>query len=183
MQYFARTTRDVGRNKKKALDDNFIVEMKKKVQCSHVHKLILKEFQTEDPGISRMKSLMRSYVSWRSMDRGIERLVKSCKGCALAAKSPLIKFNWWPETDCSWLHLHINFAGSLNGSYYLMFVDNFFKWPEILRCKKPTTGVVIGFLHELFTRFGVAIPMFLTKPPNLHQKNSRDFVKCLWWNT
>ena len=27
------------------------------------------------------------------------------------------------------------------------------------------------------------IPLFLAMPPNLHQKNSRDFVKCLWWST
>ena len=35
-------------------------------------------------------------------------------------------------------------------------VDSYSKWPEALRCRKPTTGTTSGFLHELFTQFGVA---------------------------
>ena len=64
-----------------------------------LQKQILKEFLTGHPGISRMKSLTRSYVYWRRMDTDIDSLVKSCKGCALAAKAPPIKYNQWPETD------------------------------------------------------------------------------------
>ena len=33
------------------------------------------------------------------MAEDIQNLVKSCRGCALAVKSPLIKFEPWPETD------------------------------------------------------------------------------------
>ena len=58
-------------------------------------------------------------------------------------------------TDHPWSHLHIDFTGPFNGSYHLMAVSRFFKQPEILRCKKPITGVVTGFLHKLFARFGV----------------------------
>ena len=35
---------------------------------------------------------MRSYVYWPNMDKDIENIVKSCKGCALAAKTPPIKY-------------------------------------------------------------------------------------------
>lgn len=104
--------------KSKVLEDKFITEMKKKLKdrtkldsgvysmCNDIlmyserlvvplalQKRILKEFH----GISRMKSWMRSYVYWCSMDRDIECLVKSCKSCALAVKAPPIKFNPWPE--------------------------------------------------------------------------------------
>ena len=65
-----------------------------------LQKRILKEFHTGHPGISRMKSLMRSYVYWSSMDRDIDSLVKSCKGSALASKAL--------ETDCPWSCLHID---------------------------------------------------------------------------
>ena len=34
-------------------------------------------------------------------------------------------------------------------------MDSYSKWPEVLRCRRPTTGTTIGFLHELFARFGV----------------------------
>ena len=42
---------------------------------------------------SRMKTLMRSFVYWPKMDKNTENAVKLCKGCALAAKAPPIKFN------------------------------------------------------------------------------------------
>ena len=34
-------------------------------------------------------------------------------------------------------------------------MDSYSKWREVLRCRRPTTGTTIGFLHELFARFGV----------------------------
>ena len=34
-------------------------------------------------------------------------------------------------------------------------MDSYSKWPEVLRCRRPTTGTTIGFLHELFAWFGV----------------------------
>ena len=47
------------------------------------------------------------------MNRDIESLIKSCKGCALVAKALPMKFNLWPEIDCPWSRLHIDFAGPL----------------------------------------------------------------------
>ena len=43
----------------------------------------------------------------------------------------------------------------LEDFYYLILVDNYSKWPEVLRCRRPTTGTTIGFLHKLFAQFGV----------------------------
>ena len=142
-------------------------------------KQILRELHTGDPRISRMKSLMRSYVYWHSMDRDIESLIKTCKGCALAAKAPPIKFNPWPETDCPWSHLHIDLAGSLNGSYYLIVVVSFSKWPEILRCKKPTTRIVIGFLHELFMRFRAPDSTISDNTTQFTSKEFKRFCKMV----
>ena len=39
--------------------------------------------------------------------------------------------------------------------YYLTVVDSYSKWPEVLRCRRPSTGTIIEFLYELFARFGV----------------------------
>ena len=63
-----------------------------------LQKRILKDFHVGHPGATRMKSLMRSYVFWKNMDRNIEETVKACKGCALAAKAPPIQFTPWPKT-------------------------------------------------------------------------------------
>lgn len=89
------------------------------------------------------------------MDVDIENMVHRCKGCALAAKAPPIVHKPWPKTDHPWTRLHIDFAGPVEDYYYLIVVDSFTKWPEVLRCKKPTSNTTTTFLHELFARFGV----------------------------
>ena len=76
-------------------------------------KQILKDFHTGLPGMTRMKTLMRSYVYWLSMDKDIEIMVKSCKSCTSIAKAPPIKFNSWPKTDKPWSRLHIDNAGPI----------------------------------------------------------------------
>ena len=51
--------------------------------------------------------------------------------------------------------IHVDFAGSMEDIYDLIVVDSYTKWPEVLRCNRPTTGVAITFLHELFAQCGV----------------------------
>ena len=118
-------------------------------------KRIQKEFHIGHPGMSRMKSLMGSYVCLTNMDRDIENTVKISKVCALAAKTSLIKLSSWPKTDWLLSRIHIDFAGPLYSFYNLIKADSFSKWPEIFRSKKATSEVVTSFLHELFTPFGV----------------------------
>ena len=69
-----------------------------------------------------------------SLRKWMKTWVKSCKGCSLAVKSPLIKFQPWAVRDIPWSHLHLDFAGLLNRAYYLVVVDSYTKWPEIRKC-------------------------------------------------
>lgn len=120
-----------------------------------LQRCMLKEFHIEYPGIFRMKSLMRCYTYWPKMDQDIKNLVKSCRGWTLAAKSLPIKILPWLKTDIPWSRIYIDFTGLLNRAYYLVVVDSYTKWPEILKCRRPTTVVMINFLHKIFGRFGV----------------------------
>ena len=118
-----------------------------------LQKRILSEFHWGYPGMSRMKSFMRSYVFWSGMLKDIEKTVRNGRGCALAAKLPSIISNSWPKADTTWSRLHINFAGPLNGSYYLVVVNSLRRWPEILKRIKLTSTMTIDFLLELFVRY------------------------------
>lgn len=171
------TTKEI---KKEAESNDFILEIKSKMVANDqkvqeiysicdgillygervvvpkkLQKRILRDFHMGHPGINRTKSLMRSFVYWKGMDVDIENMVHRCKGCALAAKAPPIVHKPWPKTDHPWTRLHIDFAGPVEDYYYLIVVDSFTKWPEVLRCKKPTFNTTTTFLHELYARFGV----------------------------
>ena len=98
---------------------------------------------------------MRCYVYWPNMDRDIADMIESCKGCALAAKSPTTTCKPWPKTDHLWQRIHVDFSGPIDNIYYLIVMDSHSKWPEVLQCQRQTTKCTIGFLHELFARFVV----------------------------
>ena len=138
-----------------SLCDNILLYGERVVIPKTLQKQILKDFPAGHPGKNRMKNLMRSYMYWPKMNLDISNTVDACKGYALAAKAPPITYKPWPKTDQPWSRIHVDFAGPIEDIYYLIVVDSYTKWPEVLRCKRPTTGVAITFLHELFARFGV----------------------------
>ena len=138
-----------------SLCDNVLLYGERVVIPKTSQKRILKDFHAGHSGKNRMKSLMRSYVYWPKMDLDISDMVDTCKGCALAAKASPITHKPWPKTNQPWSRIYVDFAGLMEDIYHLIVVDSYTKWPEVLRCKRPTTGVAITFLDELFARFGV----------------------------
>ena len=127
------------------LCDEVLLYQDRVVIPATLQRRILKDFHIGHPGITRTKSLMRSYIFWKNLDKDIENIITSCTGCALAAKSQLIKFSPWPKTDLPWTRIHVN----------LIVVDSYSKWPEVFKCKKSNSEVAIRTLRELFARFGV----------------------------
>ena len=51
-------------------------------------KLVIEELHAEHQGISRMKSLGRSFVWWSNMDADVEECVKRCEVCQAHQKVP-----------------------------------------------------------------------------------------------
>ena len=86
----------------------------------------------------------------------------------MASKARQIKFNPWSR-------LHIDFADPLDGYYYLIVVDSFSKWPEILKCKKMTMEMVINLLHKLFAWFIVADCIVSDNGTQFTSKEFKDF--------
>ncbi|KAH9588111.1 hypothetical protein MS3_00000116 [Schistosoma haematobium] len=101
---------------------------------------VLKQFYTGHPGIKRMKSIARSYAYWPLMDQHIVDLVSKCTQCQQAAKcnAKILPVSW-PQPEYPWSRIHVDFAGPINGITYLVVVDAFSKWPEIVPVMPPTT--------------------------------------------
>lgn len=127
------------------------------------HKLqsqCLRQVHLGHPDIQRRKALSRSYFYWPGMDRDITEWVNSCQPCQLAAKSPpsCTKNTNWPST-VPWHRVHVDYAGPVNGEWYLVVVDSFSKWPEIIQTSSITTKATIGILRALFARFGMPVTL------------------------
>eukprot|EP00731_Ephydatia_muelleri_P031413 Em0022g927a len=54
-----------------------------------------------------------------------------------------------------WARIHIDYAGPFEGKYWLIVIDAYSKWLEIVSHQSITTLSTIKSLREIFSRFGV----------------------------
>ena len=116
------------------------------------------ELHAEHMGASKMKELARKYFWWPGLDGELESLVKTCPKCLenrdLPKKSPLHPWEW-PMVP--WHRVHVDYAGPMNGVYYLVLVDAHSKWVEIFPTQTITSKATIGLLRSCFARFGLPV--------------------------
>ena len=117
---------------------------------------VLEVLHSTHPGVSRMKSLARSYVWWPSMDSDIEQRVRNCQACQqhlnAPAKAPLHPWEW-PER--AWSRVHVDYAGPLDGLMFLIVIDAYSKWMEVVPVKSATSQVTIDKLRSIFVTHGL----------------------------
>ena len=134
---------------------------------------ILKMLHEGHPGCTRMKLLARRYVYWQGIDRDIEEQVKNCSACQDAAKMPARNEpSPWPTPNCAWERIHVDFAGPLEGLMFLIVVDAFSKWPEVVHMSSTTATGTIKELTRIFAQQG--FPKVLVSD-NGTQFTSREF--------
>ena len=116
-----------------------------------------------------MKGIARSYIWWPGLDTEIEMMVRSCHECKIVqnnpSKSPLHLWEW---PSGKWQRIHIDYAGPLRGLMYLVVVDAYSKWPEVIIRHSTTSKSTIGALRTLFTQHGL--------PKVIVSDNATNFV-------
>ncbi|XP_065076499.1 uncharacterized protein K02A2.6-like [Ochlerotatus camptorhynchus] len=123
-----------------------------------------------------MKAIARSYVYWPFLDSEIADYVKSCRHCATAAKSPpKCAPVPWPRSSKPWERVHIDYAGPINGEYYLVVVDSYSKWPEIIQTRSTTSAATIGILKDVFARFSVPATLVSDNGPQFTSAEFQGF--------
>ncbi|XP_058827463.1 uncharacterized protein K02A2.6-like [Topomyia yanbarensis] len=121
--------------------------------------------------MKRMKTLARSYVYWSSLDADIVNFVKACQHCAAVARSPPHSSPVpWPKQTAPWQRVHEDYAGPIEGEYYLIAVDSISKWPEIIQTSRITLAATISIFCGLFARLGM--------PATLVSDNGTQFTNA-----
>ncbi|XP_003369635.1 putative integrase core domain protein [Trichinella spiralis] len=121
------------------------------------------------PGIVRMKALARSYFWWPKMDEEIEKTVNTCDVCQSSrAAMPKAPVHSWETPNNPWSRLHIDFAGPFQEKTFLIVVDAFSKWLEVIPISEMSTRTVIEELRQLFATHGL--------PNTIMSDNAAQFV-------
>ena len=139
---------------------------------------ILTSLHENHPGISRMKSIARSYVWWNGLDKAIETLAQSCLSCqAVKAAPPAAPLHPWMWPNSPWTRIHIDFAGPFQGQMFLIAVDAHSKWPEVVEMTTTTTTNTLSALRDMFGRWGLPEQIVSDNGPQFISEEFATFVK------
>ena len=117
---------------------------------------ILADLHRDHPGVSRMKSIARSYFWWPGLDQNIEEIAKSCEPCQSSKNAPpAAALHLWIWPAKPWQRIHIDFAGPFQGTNFLIVVDAHSKWPEVFEMASTTATKTIAILRQLFATYGL----------------------------
>ena len=76
---------------------------------------------------------------WPNIDLDIENMIKTCKTCIIEQKAPPhAPLTPWPWPEKAWDRIHIDFLGPFHGDMYLVVVDAYSKWPEVINFHNNT---------------------------------------------
>ncbi|XP_031328872.1 uncharacterized protein K02A2.6-like [Photinus pyralis] len=116
---------------------------------------ILKMLHDGHPGVSVMQSLARLHVYWPRIDTAIEDFVRKCYPCQRAKRNEqyLPLFPWAPPAE-AWSRVHIDFAGPFQNKWWLIVVDAYSRWLEVVPMSTTTSERTITALMEVFSRVG-----------------------------
>lgn len=106
-------------------------------------------------GRVKMKQLARGHCWWPGIDRAIDVLTRSCPTCAELQPSPKQQFQPWDEPCSVWSRVHMDFAGPVWGSKWLLVIDAKSKFPMVIDMHDKTSASHLSqALDQLFDWFG-----------------------------
>ncbi|XP_062708968.1 uncharacterized protein K02A2.6-like [Aedes albopictus] len=139
---------------------------------------VLDELHSGHFGVSRMKSLARSYCWWENIDRAIEDLAKNCVDCARTrADPPKVAVHCWERPVEPFQRVHADFAGPFLGLYFLIMVDAHSKWPEVKVVPDITTETTIRTMREFFANFGLPSVLVTDRGTQFTSEHFQRFLK------
>ncbi|XP_063370250.1 uncharacterized protein K02A2.6-like [Cydia amplana] len=124
-------------------------------------------------GITAMQSLARLHVYWPNIDKDILTFSKRCSLCQQSRsntnEAPV--FPWGIPVE-PWHRLHVDYAGPFLGHMWLIVIDAYTKWLEVVPMNVTTTRATVQRLKNIFATFGT--PRYIVSD-NGPQFTSEDF--------
>ena len=112
---------------------------------------LLMDLHESHPGMSRMKSLARSYVWWSNMDYEIEAIVRRCEVCHTHKNRPSsAPLHPWEWPNRPWSKLHVDYAGPFLCMMFLVVIDAHSKWMDAYPVNTSTSMATIEKFRQSY---------------------------------
>jgi hypothetical protein len=163
-----------------SIDDDLIVCGCRLLIPMAMRREVLQKLHESHQGSVRTKQRARSVVYWPGIDNDIENVILSCKKCQdllpANCKEPIITK---PKPARPFQEVAGDFC-CYGGKNYLILVDCFSDWPDIIPMgRDTTTAKLVSALRQSFCRTGVPDVVWSDQGPQFMSKQFQEFAK-LW---
>ena len=160
-----------------SVEQNCILRGARVVIPTSLRQRVLEEIHADHQGIVRSKAIARSFVWWPGMDQNIEMFVKNCTMCAVHQNEPpKASMHPWEYPKYPWQRIHIDYAGPFLGHSYLIVVDAYSKWPEVIPTQSTTALSTIRALMALFATHGLPERIVSDNGPQFTAQEFQEFL-------
>ena len=143
-----------------------------------LRRSILCELHKGHPRTSRMKCLARMFVRWPGLDLDIERTVASCSLCqSHRAAVPTVPLQPWTWPTQPWTRIHMDLAGPFLNQMFLVLIDLYSKWIEVLPLTSTTSTALIQKIRPLFAQFGLPTTVVTDNGTQFVSEELEQFLK------
>ncbi|XP_048515581.1 uncharacterized protein K02A2.6-like [Athalia rosae] len=144
---------------------------------SVLRSMILSELHVTHMGIVKMKSLARSHVWWPGIDMDIAKITKSRELCSgNASNPPRSQLNVWKWPERLNQRIHVDYL-QIKEEMYLVIVDSFSKWLDVMKMKHITSRIMILAMGEYFVTWGFPNVLVSDNGPSLVSEKFESFLK------
>ena len=125
-----------------------------------------------------MKSVARVRIWWPGIDKKIKEVVRNCLPCqSIKNKPPLTPLHSWSWPSQPWHRLHVDFLGPFLGATFLIVVDAYSKWLEVVPMSSTSAERTITELKKLFVTHGLPTQVVIDNGAQLTSQEFEEFRK------
>lgn len=130
-------------------------------------------------GVVKMKQLARQHIWWYKIDEDIVQIASKCGICKMENQAPPKEYQSWPNATKPWSRVHIDFAGPIFNSMWLICVDSFSQFPYVSSMSNTTTDDTIAALSAIFSIEGIPDTLVSDNGPQLTSDSFKKFCTTL----
>ena len=148
----------------------------KKLQAETLQKI-----HTGHQGIVRCRLRATSSVWWPGISKEIEAFVHKCPECVKLTPNPKEPLLTMPLPKHPWERVAADLF-QLNGSTYLLVVDYFSRYPEVIKLNTTTSKTVISSLKSIFSHHGIPSILMSDNGPQFDSSEMKTFANNYGFN-
>jgi len=157
------------------LHDELLLYGGRIVVPKQLQKQTLQKIHTGHQGIVRCRLRAASSVWWPGISKEFEHFIQQCPECVKLTPNPREPLMSTPLPKHPWERIAADLF-QLNSATYLLVVDYFSRYPEVIKLNSTTSKAVISSLKSIFSRHGVPSVLMSDNGPQFDSCEMKEFA-------